>query len=159
MLESRIEGEAALRESRTHYRRLAYYNVISGLPNRVSYNEFLKKKLAESYAGGAVIYIDSDNLKFVNDTYGHQYGDLVFKEIAERFGMPAHPAQSVFHIGGDEFVIVLETITNLSKLEEYAQSLVALFEEPFAIADNQVYVPLSWMPRPIRLSPRLSIPL
>jgi diguanylate cyclase (GGDEF)-like protein/PAS domain S-box-containing protein len=98
-------------ESRIH--RLAFFDVLTGLPNRRLLMERLEKLLAGAKAGsgyGAVMFIDLDNFKFVNDARGHAIGDALLRNAADRLSRLMRKGDTVARIGGDEFVVLLATL-------------------------------------------------
>lgn len=101
---------------------LAFYDQLTGLPNRRSILERLEHSLAVSARSeryGAILYLDLDHFKTINDTQGHDSGDEVLQEIANRIQATVRHEDSIARIGGDEFVVILE---NISKDKEQAAS-------------------------------------
>jgi len=94
--------------SREKMERLAYNDALTGLPNRLSFNGYLKKLLdSESIKNIAVMFIDLNRFKQINDTLGHEYGDMLIKEVANRLSFFLKEDSFVARLGGDEFVVVL----------------------------------------------------
>jgi diguanylate cyclase (GGDEF)-like protein/PAS domain S-box-containing protein len=88
--------------------RLAFYDVLTGLPNRRRLMEQLDARLAQAGAGGgALLFIDLDHFKFVNDARGHATGDSLLKRVAQRLAGLLHGDDMVARLGGDEFVVLL----------------------------------------------------
>lgn len=101
------------KEAEAEIHRLAYYDALTGLPNRRMLMERLKQAMAggaRSEQLGAVIFLDLDNFKTLNDTRGHDAGDAFLKEVAARLCAIVRESDTVSRIGGDEFVIVLEDL-------------------------------------------------
>jgi diguanylate cyclase (GGDEF)-like protein/PAS domain S-box-containing protein len=91
--------------------RLAFYDVLTGLPNRRLLMEQLDARLAQADAGGgALLFIDLDHFKFVNDARGHATGDSLLKRVAQRLAGLLHGDDMVARLGGDEFVVLLSHI-------------------------------------------------
>lgn len=93
--------------------RLAYFDTLTGLPNRRAFLDRMAHAVArcrEANGRGAVLFIDLDNFKALNDTQGHDVGDKYLKQVAQRLGETIGEAGTVARIGGDEFVIVVEAI-------------------------------------------------
>ncbi|WP_288381700.1 bifunctional diguanylate cyclase/phosphodiesterase [uncultured Massilia sp.] len=93
--------------------RLAFYDVLTGLPNRRLLTERLDAMLARARGArgfGCILYIDLDNFKAVNDARGHATGDLMLKCVAERLRAAVRPTDTVARLGGDEFVVLLEDL-------------------------------------------------
>ncbi len=104
------KAEAALCQQTEKIRRIAYTDVLTGLSNRAHLNEWLEGELEQARCGksaGGVLFIDLDDLKTVNDTLGHTYGDAIIVEAGKRIEKEANEAAFVGRIGGDEFVVIL----------------------------------------------------
>ena len=98
-------------EQRIH--ELAYFDHLTGLPNRRLLMEELDKALARSQRSGrlgAVVFLDLDNFKLLNDTMGHDFGDLLLRQVAERLRQTLRHSDQLARLGGDEFVLVLEDL-------------------------------------------------
>lgn len=120
-------------------KQLAYFDGVTGLPNRFSFYEWLEAKLGqEEILGGAVLFIDLDNFKVINDAFGHVFGDRFLKEVAQRIQVLQKQNNLVARLGGDEFVIAVDAIEDLDEVITYAKSLLKLFEEPFFLDDNEL---------------------
>jgi diguanylate cyclase (GGDEF)-like protein len=112
---------------------LAFYDPLTGLPNRRMLLERLRLILASGTRSGrlkALLLVDLDNLKTLNDTLGHETGDLLLQEVARRMAACAHEAEIVGRIGGDEFVTILEDLSEVP--EEAATQAKALGERVLA---------------------------
>jgi len=106
----RMEAEKALRQKTEEVRRLAYTDALTGLPNRMYLNKRLAKELEEVRRGGppgAVLFVDLDDLKLVNDAFGHTYGDALIVIAGSRIVEKAGAGAFVGRIGGDEFMVIL----------------------------------------------------
>ncbi len=102
--------EETLRRQTEETRRLAYTDVLTGLSNRAHLNDWLEAAMAQTRPGqlsGSILYIDLDDLKTVNDTLGHTYGDAIIIEAGKRIRREAGEDAFVGRIGGDEFVVIL----------------------------------------------------
>jgi len=98
----------------TELNNLAFYDPLTGLPNRRLLLDRLHHALASSARsglGGAVMFIDLDNFKDINDTFGHDIGDLLLKQVAERLTACVREGDTVARLGGDEFVVILEDLS------------------------------------------------
>ena len=98
------------KKSESHIRRLAFFDVLTGLPNRRLLMDRLDKLLAGAQAGagfGAVMFIDLDHFKYINDARGHAVGDALLRNAAERLTRLVRNGDTVARIGGDEFVVLL----------------------------------------------------
>lgn len=105
--------ESKLAEAEIH--RLAYYDSLTGLPNRRLLQDRLSQSLitaGRSGSYGALFFIDLDNFKALNDTRGHDVGDLLLVEVAQRLRSQVRESDTVARLGGDEFVVLLDAVSN-----------------------------------------------
>ena len=123
-------------------KRLARYDVLTGLPNRSNFFYRLSQSIAENDSG-AVIYIDVDNFKNVNDNLGHSYGDALLMEIAERLSVYENEKSFISRLGGDEFIIVLKDEQSREKIKRYSKNLLRIFREPFNLSDTEFTMTVS----------------
>lgn len=118
--------------------RLAYYDALTGLPNRVHLMNELRRELEEkkdSFCCGALLYIDMDDLKMVNDSYGHSYGDAILITAAMHMVSLAESESLVARVGGDEFVVWMPGAADLSKIEHCACELVETLSREYEVRD------------------------
>ncbi|MEG6584883.1 sensor domain-containing protein [Dendrosporobacter sp. 1207_IL3150] len=104
------QAEATLRHQTEKIRRIAYTDVLTGLSNRAHLNEMLEGEMEQARRGmstGGVLFIDLDDLKTVNDTLGHTYGDAIIVEAGKRIAKEVGKNAIIARIGGDEFVVIL----------------------------------------------------
>ena len=119
--------------------RLAFFDQLTGLPNRTLLQDRLKQAMASSQRSGsygALLLIDLDHFKTLNDTLGHDMGDLLLKQVAKRLAASVREEDTVARQGGDEFVVML---ANLSHNQNDAASLIELIGEKIFSALNQPY--------------------
>jgi diguanylate cyclase (GGDEF)-like protein len=110
----------------------ALHDALTGLPNRVRFRQVLEETLAARTHnnGVAVLVLDLDGFKEINDTLGHQYGDLVLTEIGQRIRRTAGTVASVARLGGDEFAVLLPDVLDVHTAIDAARRLVHALEEP-----------------------------
>ncbi|MDO8208728.1 MAG: EAL domain-containing protein [Gallionella sp.] len=113
------------KKSEVRINELAYYDQLTGLPNRTLLMERLRQAITDSHSGGysALIFIDLDNFKTINDTLGHHVGDLLLKQVAQRLTGCVRADDTVGRLGGDEFVVVLSCLSH-SRISAAAQTEV-----------------------------------
>lgn len=113
------------KKSEVRINELAYYDQLTGLPNRTLLMDRLRQAITDSHEGsyGALIFIDLDNFKTINDTLGHHVGDLLLKQVAQRLTGCVRADDTVGRLGGDEFVVVLSCLSN-SRITAAAQTEV-----------------------------------
>jgi len=106
------------KQSEEEIHRLAFYDSLTQLPNRRLLHERMLQSMAISARSGkhgAVMFIDLDNFKTLNDTQGHDVGDLLLKEVAQRLSRNVREGDTVARLGGDEFVVALESLNSLAQ--------------------------------------------
>lgn len=126
-------------EERIHY--LAYYDELTGLPNRSLLYKLVDQSLVEarrSRLHGAILFIDLNRFKPVNDTLGHGVGDRLLKQVAERLRNAVRAEDVVARLGGDEFVVGLFDITRREHAAVVAQKLLAALDPPFWVDEHEI---------------------
>ena len=128
-------------EKRLSY--LAYYDALTGLPNRTLFNDRLRQTLLESSRDvrlAAVLFLDLDRFKYINDTLGHETGDLVLKAVAARLLASVLEGVTVARISGDEFGIILNEIAQVDDAAKAAQHILDSFRQPFYAPDRELFI-------------------
>ena len=126
-------------EERIHH--LAYYDALTDLPNRSLLNKLVTQTLAaaaRSRAHGALLFIDLNRFKPINDTLGHEVGDRLLKQVGERFRATLRSEDLMARLGGDEFVAGLFDIAKREHAGIVAQKLLTALDEPFLIDGNEL---------------------
>ncbi|MGB0132491.1 putative bifunctional diguanylate cyclase/phosphodiesterase, partial [Dokdonella sp.] len=121
-------------------RYLANYDTLTGLPNRTLMAERLGHAVIRARRGGrkvAVLFLDLDRFKHVNDSMGHAAGDRMLKAAGSRLRDNVRDGDTVARIGGDEFTVVLEELSDAGEAERVAQKLISAFERPLELNDGQ----------------------
>jgi diguanylate cyclase (GGDEF)-like protein len=127
-------------------RSVALYDNLTGLPNRMLMEDRLGQAINRAARSGktcALLFLDLDGFKAVNDTLGHRAGDLVLQQAAERMARAVRKEDTVARLGGDEFVVVLSELPTKADVEVIARKLVTELGRPFAIADAATSVTAS----------------
>lgn len=131
------------KETETKLNIMAHYDVLTNLPNRALFQDTLKNaisKATRSKTKIALMFIDLDNFKIINDTLGHDYGDLLLIEVAKRLKSTLRAEDTVSRIGGDEFTIILEDIKDNSYPSVVAQKVIDALSSPIALKDETGYI-------------------
>lgn len=125
---------------------LANFDYLTGLPNRRQFEQQLRKSL--SAAGKkkhllAVLFMDLDGFKNINDTLGHEIGDELLKEVVHRISRIVNSNTFVGRLGGDEFSIIVQNVPNQEYLREIADSIVQSFYLPFTVGEHELHITAS----------------
>ena len=134
------------KEAEESLSRLAKYDTLTGLPNRVALQQGLTDALETARATGqscALMFLDLDRFKDINDTLGHAIGDALLKAVAERFAMMLRPDALLARWGGDEFVVVLPNVRDNADAARVARRLTSTVSEPFYIENYELVVSVS----------------
>ena len=119
---------------------MAHHDALTGLPNRNFFNDLMKRAIhrcARTKHLLAVMFVDLDKFKPVNDILGHDAGDAVLKAVAKRMASHVRLSDTVARIGGDEFVAILENIDHAESAAIVAQKIITSLTEPVEVADGQ----------------------
>ncbi|WP_066705740.1 putative bifunctional diguanylate cyclase/phosphodiesterase [Curvibacter delicatus] len=125
---------------------LAHHDPLTDLPNRLLFKERLSQSLQrirQHHTQLAVLFIDLDHFKDVNDTLGHSIGDTLLTIITRRLQACIRPGDTLARIGGDEFICILENTGGPATALEVADQLLELFRQPFTVDDKQLYLSAS----------------
>ena len=136
----------SLGRSQAQIRHLATHDVLTGLPNRNQFEVRLDEALALARRNGrhtALLYLDLDRFKEVNDTLGHPAGDELLREFADRLRRLTREGDTIARIGGDEFTIILRDVQDESAIGQLCERVVESARHPFELADTQVFVGVS----------------
>jgi diguanylate cyclase (GGDEF)-like protein len=132
-----LEHHVAERTQQLHH--LAHHDPLTQLPNRRKLSAHLESALARAGTGQrlALLFVDVDNFKSINDTLGHSFGDRVLQLIAERLYAATGPTGLLARLGGDEFTVLLEDVQSIDEVESRAAQIVTTLQEPL-IVDGRV---------------------
>jgi len=123
-------------------RRLAFFDSLTALPNRAAFLDHLQQALSLAQREGrqaGLLFLDLDNFKDVNDTQGHDFGDRLIREVAERLSACMRESDSLARLGGDEFVIVLTALSDQESAALAAERILSIFARPFMMECRQIY--------------------
>ncbi|OMH28127.1 hypothetical protein BGP75_21740 [Motiliproteus sp. MSK22-1] len=124
----------------------AYHDPLTGLPNRLLGNDRLEHALSKAARLGqrvAVMFLDLDHFKHVNDSLGHSMGDALLVTIADRLSSSVRQADTVARLGGDEFMIILESIDSLEVPVILVKSIQAVLAKPVKVSNQELFVTTS----------------
>lgn len=131
--------ERKLAAARIHH--LAHHDGLTGLPNRVLFQERMRDALAQARRSGcmmALLLLDLDKFKEVNDTLGHPVGDLLLRAVARRLSRCVRETDTVARLGGDEFAVLLTNLLDADGASTVAETIIRSIAEPFGLDDNEV---------------------
>ena len=138
--------EARVEERTLQLRHLAEHDPLTNLPNRRQLFQRLNEMIAATAASHgqlAVLFLDLDNFKTVNDSLGHEFGDRVLMSIGERLRQVSGEAGFIARLGGDEFTLVFPFSGSLDEIETRAGSLVSLFQRPIVVDRRELAIGVS----------------
>lgn len=133
------------KSSEEEMKHMAYHDQLTGLPNRSLLDDYFSKAILQARTEEqklGVMFIDLDNFKLVNDTKGHIVGDLLLKEVANRLKSVLRQTDTIYRIGGDEFIILLNCITE-EEVVRVANRVEEAFAQSFTVKGHTFYVELS----------------
>lgn len=146
MLQEIEERNLVLRQRQEHLQELAHFDTLTHLPNRVLFHDRLQQAMNLAQRTNqviAVMFLDLDRFKDINDTLGHRTGDLLLQHVADRMGLVLRDCDTVARLGGDEFTVFVQDIKTADNARRIAQKLLDLFEIPYCLEGQQVYVTCS----------------
>ena len=135
-----------LKESEAQLHQLAYHDALTGLPNRILFRDRIEQAIGRAKRAQdkiALLFIDLDRFKNINDSLGHNFGDELLLATAKRLVKELRSEDTVARIGGDEFTIILGNSPSLRNVGRIATKLLELLKEPFLIDDQTVYISAS----------------
>ena len=134
---------AAMRYER-HIEHLASHDVLTGLPNRSLVDDRLRHALQHRHAHAlAVLFLDLNRFKVINDSLGHDKGDLLLQIISTRMKATLRESDTIARMGGDEFVVILENINSVDQVAATADKLLHAVEQPIRLAEHDVSISTS----------------
>jgi diguanylate cyclase (GGDEF)-like protein len=146
-LEDTIEWRTAeLREANQRLSQMAMFDALTGLPNRSLLYDRLRQTIVFSQRKGlrfAVLFIDLDNFKTVNDTYGHEMGDQLLASVANIFRNTLRESDIIARLSGDEFVIILNDVQSTETVDRLALKILDSFSQPVHVAGTLISTSVS----------------
>lgn len=138
--------EEALKKQNAELSHQAYHDALTGLPNRQMFYECLNQSLEKASRDRefvALLFLDLDGFKLINDTLGHNVGDLLLKAVADRLKKCLRGSDTISRLGGDEFTVILPAIPGKSEAGKVAEKIRDAIREPFVLEEHTVSVTTS----------------
>lgn len=138
-----------LKDYEAELQYIAYHDPLTGLYNRLYLYETVGTRLSHMKPNDsnniidAMLFIDLDNFKFINDTLGHSFGDKLLLEVAMRLLNFAQDNYELYRLSGDEFVFYIKNVKNREEIESFANKIMTIFSEPFSIDGNNISAAVS----------------
>ncbi len=140
------EKQLELEHNYQHIEKLAYTDALTGLYNRMAFFKYANEIISDNKGGiknHAIIFIDLDGFKSINDTLGHDYGDLLLQAVATQFSSLVAKDDILARNGGDEFVILRNQIESREELENFLFSLVSIASHTFTLEEENIHITIS----------------
>ena len=131
------------REAQDKLDHLAHHDPLTGLPNRLLFHDRLQHAMVRATRAGrqlALMFIDLDRFKTVNDTLGHHVGDELLKQVAGQLAGCLRDGDTLARLGGDEFIVLLEDVDGVRGARQVAEKLMQLFEQPVVVSGYELFV-------------------
>lgn len=138
--------EQKVKEKTTELENLAFYNTLTQLPNRRHFYDYLDRTLIRNKITNepfALFFIDLDEFKTINDTLGHNFGDILLTKVASRLRSCTRVDDFIAHISGDEFIVIVKGDLCASKIAEIADNIINKISEPYTLTETQTFISCS----------------
>lgn len=139
-------AELRLAENEERFKHLAHHDSLTGLPNRLLFADRLQHAMKRARRSGALLallFFDLDRFKAINDTHGHEGGDEVLRAVADRLTALVRDADTVARFGGDEFIILMEDVTETADVERLAGKVLVGLAQPLTVGEQTLTVTTS----------------
>jgi len=139
-----MQAQVSSREQRLDH--MAHHDSLTGLPNRTLFHDRLDQALLHADRHNrllGIMFLDLDNFKTINDSLGHETGDLLLREVACRLQSCVRKSDTIARLGGDEFAVLVEDVENVQQLERVSSKVLNRLSELFRIDSHQLYITTS----------------
>lgn len=146
MHEELLANEEELHKNYDHIEFLAYHDVLTQLPNKLAFYEKVYNTISSPGAidrKHAIYFVDLDNFKNVNDTLGHDYGDILLTQTAQKLNSMIRGGDILSRAGGDEFLIFRANISTIDEATQFGEEILRAFQEPFDLNGEIAYISMS----------------
>ncbi|MDQ0062230.1 putative bifunctional diguanylate cyclase/phosphodiesterase [Paenibacillus harenae] len=138
------QNQRKLRESEEKMQHLAYHDLLTGLPNKLGLYENVGNSFFAGREGhAALLFVDIDNFKYINDTMGHGFGDRLIVKASERLKSIVAQQGVVYRFGGDEFIIVWHSLAQREHIHEAAGSILSCFKQAVDMESTMIHISIS----------------
>ncbi|OQX57568.1 MAG: hypothetical protein B5M52_07105 [Helicobacteraceae bacterium 4484_230] len=137
---------STIKESRKEIEFLAYHDTLTSLPNRLLFSDRVEHAIARSKRTKeifAILFLDLDKFKYINDTMGHHVGDILLIEVTKRLKNVLRPEDTISRFGGDEFLILIEAPDSLDDIRDIGERVLESFQAPFMLDGKEIVVSVS----------------
>jgi diguanylate cyclase (GGDEF)-like protein len=138
-----VQSNQELKQSASQLQYQATHDTLTGLPNRQLFQERLAQALDWAMTNTqqvALLFMDLDGFKLINDTLGHDIGDLLLKAVAQRLTRSLRGSDTIARLGGDEFTVILPAIPSSNDAARVADKILQTLAQPFLIEGQTIYV-------------------
>ena len=143
MLEDLDKTHIELNQQKDHFSYKAHHDALTGLPNRALFNDRLEQAITKARRHKeefALFFIDLDHFKQINDTLGHEVGDEVLKFFANRLNASVRTEDTIARIGGDEFMVIMESLQTPEAISVVANKIVSIVKEPIVLGEETLHL-------------------
>jgi diguanylate cyclase (GGDEF)-like protein len=146
VLKQRVSRLIQANKVEQHVKKLAYHDPLTGLPNRTNLMQQMRLMINRAQIEEkkiAILFLDLDRFKLINDTLGHDAGDLLLKAVSERIGRCVRNQDFIARLGGDEFTVILEGVTGKEVVSKIAAKICETLSQPFVFLQQKMFVTTS----------------
>lgn len=142
-LEKTIRYAIERKQSELELKRLAHFDPLTGIANRILFIDNMNRALSHAKRHDerlSLMFIDLDDFKNINDTLGHEAGDTLLIQVADRLNKVLRECDTIARLGGDEFAIILEDISTVYNVDVVAKKILHILTKPFHLQDQEMYI-------------------